>query len=98
MKLVELLDEHFGHGNGEAVARVLRSNPEILAEWMTETRLLAPVNVWRVSFAAERSGSRHGPASFPTHKYIYDDPETTPLQGPDRFGTLARLCIVRGIQ
>jgi hypothetical protein len=96
MKLVELMDEHFGRGNGKAVEAVLLSSPDLLAEWMLERRIISPANVWRLHFAAERTGSRFGPSSFPTIKYVFDDPETTPLEGVDRFANVSRLFSVGG--
>ena len=96
MTLVELMDEHFGRGNGKAVEAVLLSSPQLLAEWMTERRIISPANVWRLHFAAERTGSRFGPSSFPTVKYVFDDPETTPLEGVDRFANVVRLFSVGG--
>lgn len=96
MTLVELMDEHFGRGNGKAVEAVLLSSPQLLAEWMTERRIISPANVWRLHFAAERTGSRFGPSSFPTVKYVFDDPETTPLEGVDRFANVSRLFSVGG--
>lgn len=96
MNIEQLLDEHFGTNNGAAILAVLQSNPDALAEWLTETRIVRPASVWQLSYPAQRSHSRHGPASISSFQYVFDDPETVPLEGEQRFAKQARLYFVGG--
>ena len=98
MTLVELMDEHFGRGNGKAIEAVLLTSPTILAEWMTERRIIQPAHVWRRTFPPTASGSRNGPASLPSVDYLFKDPAIEPPTVP-RYsppGTITRLFTVGG--